>query len=399
MRLRSISKLRKIYGQTVLLRADLNVKLNEQGQVGADEDFKIKRLLPTIKYLNEKGAKLIIMTHLGRPKGKPDSGLRLTPIADRLSSLLHKKIHKLDQVIGQEVENFVSQMLPGQILMLENLRFDSGEENNSKKFAKSLAALGDVYVNDAFAVSHHPAASLTAITKYLPSYAGFLLQSEVAELTKVLKRPARPLVVILGGAKISSKLGLIDNISRTADKVLLGGGLANNFLAALGYQTGDSLVEKDLVSAAKKLYKKYQTKILLPTDVTVDDSRTKSVDAYQKDVAELKASDRIIDIGTKTVLAWAKEIKLAKTIFWNGPLGLVEDKKASHSSRALTELIAAKSRRNCYSIVGGGETVWLIENMGLFNDFDYVSTGGGAMIEFLQAGTLPAIKPLLKKFI
>jgi len=191
---------------------------------------------------------------------------------------------------------------------------------------------------------------------------------------------------------------LIDKIAQRADWVLIGGGLANNFLASLGYEVGESLIDKQSIVKAKNLYQKYQQKILLPLDVTVDDVKTKTVDAYQKNIDEIKPTERIIDVGTRTVLKWAKVVKLAKTIFWNGPLGIVEDRKASHASRALTELIAARSKRKCFTVIGGGETVWLIQAMDLFDDFDYISTGGGAMLDFIQNGTLPALEPLQKNF-
>jgi len=398
MKLRSITKLKKIQNQRVLLRVDFNVKLGSDMRVDSSEDFKIRRILPTIKYLTERGARLVIMTHLGRPGGKSDKSLLLDPISNRLSSLLSRKIHKLKGVIGSEVITFINNMQPGQIVMLGNLRFEPGEQKNSLQFAKDLASLGDVYVNDAFAVSHHPASSLIAITKYLPSYAGLLLQSEVSELSRVIKHPKKPLLVILGGAKIGSKLDLIEKIAKQADWVLIGGGLANNFLAGLGYEVGKSLVDKQSIAKAKNLYQKYQQKILLPLDVTVDDVATKTVDAYQKNINEIKPTEKIIDVGTRTVLAWSQAVKLAKTIFWNGPLGIVEDRKASHASRALTELIAARSKRKCFTVVGGGETVWLIQVMDLFDDFDYISTGGGAMLDFLQNGTLPALEPLQKNF-
>lgn len=398
MKLKLITKLKKIEGKRVLLRADFNVKLGDDMRVDSFEDFKIRRILPTIKYLTDQGAKLIIITHLGRPSGKKDKSLVLDPIAQRLSSLLSRKIHKLEDVVGDGVTTFINNMQPGQIVMLGNLRFHAGEDKNSKSFAKDLASLGDIYVNDAFAVSHHPASSLVAITEYMPSYAGILMQSEVSELSKIIKHPKKPLVAILGGAKIGSKLDLIDKIAKQADWVLIGGGLANNFLAGQGHEVGESLVDKQSIMKAKNLYQKYQKKILLPLDVTVDDVKTKAVDAYQKNIEDIKPTEKIIDVGTRTVLAWAKIVKQAKTIFWNGPLGIVEDRRASHASRALTELIAAKSKRNCFTVVGGGETVWLIQSMDLFDDFDYISTGGGAMLDFLQNGTLPAITPLQKKF-
>ncbi len=396
MKLKSIKQIKNLAGQRVLLRVDFNVSLGDNLEVDGCEDFRLRRVLPTIDYLTKAGAKVILLSHLGRPHGKKNKSLRLTPIARRLTTLLKRKIVKLDDCIGKKVEQHLDKMHNGNIVLLENLRFHIGEEKNSDKFAKDLAILGDIFINDAFAVSHRRAASLVAITKYLPSYAGLLILSEVEQLTKFFSKPKKPLVVVLGGAKIETKVKLIDSIAKKVDYLLIGGGLANNFIAAAGNQVGKSLVEKDMMTEVKQLYKKYSKKIIIPTDVTVDDVKTKKLEACQKDLIDIKQYDRIIDIGTKTVLEWSDVIKQAKTIFWNGPLGIVEDKKSSHASRALTELIAARSKRKCFTVLGGGETVWLIQDMNLFASFDYISTGGGAMLDFLEKKNLPGLKPLLK---
>lgn len=397
LKLKSLTQVKNWSGKTVLLRLDLNVKLGADMRVDKSEDFKVTSALPTVSYLMERQAKVVILSHLGRPGGKPQADLSLEPVARRLSVLLGRKVERLDDCIGDGVASHIKNMRPGQVVMLENVRFHSGEEKDSKKFAQQLASLGDVYVNDAFAVSHHVGASLSAITAYLPSYAGFLLQSEIKELTAVLDRPKRPLVVILGGAKIGSKLGLISRLAKQADQVLIGGGLANNFFVAQGQAIGKSFYEKKYIKETKKIWHTSRKKISLPVDVTVDDVKTKQLEAVQKPVGSLRQSDRIIDIGTATVRNWSAVIKRARTIIWNGPLGIVEERRSSHASRALTELVAARSKRECYSVVGGGETVWLIQQMGLFDDFDYISTGGGAMIAFLEGDSFSVLRPLIKK--
>lgn len=397
LKLKTINKNKKFRGQKVLLRVDLNVKLGPDKTVDKNEDFKLQRILPTIKYLQDQGAIIILLSHLGRPQGKVDKNLSLAPIVKRLITLLGQNIKLISEMDFRKIKQNVDLLKNGQIAVLENLRFFKGEDTNSKEFAKKLASLGDIFINDAFAVSHRASASQVAIADYLPAYAGFLMTSEITELTRLMKKRQRPFVTILGGAKISTKIQLVEKLSKLSDFVMLGGGLANNFLLADGKKVGKSIVEKKFIVSTKKIFKKYRKKILLPIDVTVDNIKTKSVETWQKSVTDIGPNDKIIDIGTNTVREWSKIIKTAKLIVWNGPLGIVEDRKASHASRALAELIAARSKGSCFSIVGGGETVWLIQDMGIFDSFDYVSTGGGAMIEFLEGKVLPGIKPLLIK--
>lgn len=397
LKLKTINKNKKFRGQKVLLRVDLNVKLGPDKTVDKNEDFKLQRILPTINYLQDQGAIIILLSHLGRPQGKVDKNLSLAPIVKRLITLLGQNIKLITERDFRKIKQNVDLLKNGQIAVLENLRFFKGEDTNSKEFAKKLASLGDIFINDAFAVSHRASASQVAIADYLPAYAGFLMTSEITELTRLMKKRQRPFVTILGGAKISTKIQLVEKLSKLSDFVMLGGGLANNFLLADGKKVGKSIVEKKFIVSTKKILKKNGKKILLPIDVTVDNIKTKSVETWQKPVTDIGPNDKIIDIGTNTVREWSKIIKTAKLIVWNGPLGIVEDRKASHASRALAELIAARSKGSCFSIVGGGETVWLIQDMGIFDSFDYVSTGGGAMIEFLEGKVLPGIKPLLIK--
>lgn len=397
MKLKTISKNKKLRGQKVLLRVDLNVKIGPDKTVDKKEDFKLQRILPTIKYLQSHGAIIILLSHFGRPNGRRVKDLSLSPMVKRLVTLLGQNIKLITEHDFTKIRREINLLKNGQMVVLENLRFYKGEDENNKEFAKNLASLGDIYVNDAFAVSHRESASQVAITKYLPVYAGLLMISEITELSKLIKKRTKPFITILGGAKISTKVHLVEKFLKISDYVLLGGGLANNFLIAAGSKVGQSMVEKKYISLTKKVLKKNRKKILLPIDATVDNIKTKPIETWQKSIDSIKTNEKIIDIGTNTVREWSKIIKTAKTIVWNGPLGIVENKKASHASRALAELIAARSKGKCFSVVGGGETVWLIQDMGIFDSFDYVSTGGGAMIEFLEGKILPGIKPLIVK--
>lgn len=397
MKLKTISKNKKLRGQKVLLRVDLNVKIGPDKTVDKKEDFKLQRILPTIKYLQSHGAIIILLSHFGRPNGRRVKDLSLSPMVKRLVTLLGQNIKLITEHDFTKIRREINLLKNGQMVVLENLRFYKGEDENNKEFAKNLASLGDIYVNDAFAVSHRESASQVAITKYLPAYAGLLMISEITELSKLIKKRTKPFITILGGAKISTKVHLVEKFLKISDYVLLGGGLANNFLIAAGSKVGQSMVEKKYISLTKKVLKKNRKKILLPIDATVDNIKTKPIETWQKSIDSIKTNEKIIDIGTNTVREWSKIIKTAKTIVWNGPLGIVENKKASHASRALAELIAARSKGKCFSVVGGGETVWLIQDMGIFDSFDYVSTGGGAMIEFLEGKILPGIKPLIVK--
>ncbi len=397
MKLKTLNKTTKLCGKKVLLRVDLNVKLGSDKKVDQKEDFKLQRILPTIKYLQTQGAKIILLSHLGRPNGRVVPTLSLQPVVDRLITLLAQNIKLIKKQPWLDIKKQIDQLVNGQIVVLENLRFFKGEDTNDNILAKQLASLGDIYVNDAFAACHREAASMVAITKFLPTYAGWLMASEVQQLSSLINKKTKPYLTILGGAKISTKIDLVAKFVKISDYVLVGGGLANNFLLADGKSIGKSIVEKKYLSKLKKVLRQNRKKILLPIDVTVDKTTTKLVEATQKLVGDIKKDEKIIDIGTNTVRSWSQIIKRAKLIVWNGPLGIVEDRKASHASRALAELIAARSKRACFSVVGGGETVWLIQDMNIFDSFDYVSTGGGAMIEFLEGKTLPGIKPLLKK--
>ncbi len=395
MKIKTVKALRNLKNKRVLLRVGFDVALTDKGEVDPREDYRLRMALPTIKLLLAKQAKVILLTKLGRPDGRVVQSLRTDPLARRLSVLLGQRVDKIDDCIGPAVEQYISAMPAGSVVMLENVRFYPEEKENNIQFARQLARLADVYVNDAFAEAHRQTASLVAITKFLPSYAGLLLKQEIDTLEKIVTRPKRPVVAIMGGAKINTKIKVISSLARQVDYLLLGGGLGCHFLKAQGYNVGKSIFAKELLDEASRILRRFKKKILLPIDVTVDDTRTAPVETWQKNVEEIKRYDKIIDIGTRTVVQWSDIIRQAQTIFWNGPLGIIEDKKSSHSTRALIELVAARSRRKAFGLVGGGETIMLINDMGLADDFDYISTGGGAMLKYLQDKKLPAIKPLI----
>lgn len=352
--LRNLSK-KEIFGKTCLLRVDLNVSEKE-----AKNSLRILGILPTIKFLIGNGAKVVILSHRGRPNGF-DKKQSLKPFAKILSSLLKKPVHFID---------FKKGFKNSEISLLENLRFLAGEEKNDKKFAKQLASLGDFFVNDAFSVSHRNAASVSAITKFLPSYVGLLLENEIKNLSLAMAKSKKPLVVILGGAKISDKIGLIENFKNKADYFLIGGGIAHNFLLAQGLPIGDSIFEEKTINFTKKMLK--NKKIILPVDYIIKDRK-------------------ILDIGPNTVKYYSDIIKNAKTIIWNGPMGYFENKKFAKGSKIIKGAIL---NSKAFSVVGGGETASLMSNVKGQMPNVFISTGGGAMLEYLAGKKLPGIKAL-----
>lgn len=395
MKIKNIKQARLRPGMKVLLRVDYNVALNKKGKVERGELFRIERTVPTIKYLINKRAKIIILAHLGRPCGKFNKALSNKPLGLALGKILGKPVKVLPGVIEPDIKNYINKLKPGQVVILENLRFYPGEEQNTKAFACSLADLGDVYVNDAFASIHRESASLLGITNFLPSYAGLLLQEEVDNLTKLVLQAKKPLVFVMGGAKVATKLPFIKKLLPKADKILVGGILANTLLRAGGKYLGSSVYEKSLVGEAKKILK--NRKVKLPKDVICDDYSTPDIEAMQKNINELKKADRIIDIGTVSAVEFSSDIRKAKTIFFNGPLGLMEKSAGRHASQAIAELIAALSAaKKIKSIVGGGETISLFKELNLAGDITYISTGGGALFAFLINQKLPVLKPLIK---
>ncbi|MBI4948010.1 phosphoglycerate kinase [Candidatus Berkelbacteria bacterium] len=358
-----------VSGKRVLLRLDLDTPLY-QGKV--IDTFRIKSALPTIHFLLNRRAKVVICGHLGRPNGKVVKELSLKPVIQELSDLLNQRIIFASDLFSESTKTAVEELSDGQILALENLRFDAAEEANSRTFAKKLAHYGEVFVNESFATCHREASSLIAITEFLPSFAGLLLEREVGVLTELLSRPARPFVVIMGGAKIADKLPTISSLANHADKILIGGGIANTFLAATGIDVKKSLVQEDQFGNAANIFKRYKDKIILPTDY-------------------IWHEDKILDIGAETVGRFEKEIRGAKTIFWNGPVGYSEDEQFAIGSVKIAQVIADT---DATTIIGGGNTIEIIAKHDLIREMSFVSTGGGAALELLAGKQLPAVKVL-----
>ncbi len=346
----------------VLLRADFNVSLGDDGQIDEKEDWRLEASLPTIKYLLDKKARIILMTHLGRPKGKFVKELKTDPIAKRLEELLNQPVKKVD---GYEVRDSKDQ-----IILLENLRFNPGEEKNDPDFAKQLAQLGEIYLNNAFAVSHRSHASIVGLPNLLPSGAGLLLEKEIKALSKVLGQSEHPIVIIIGGAKISTKIKLIKSFLAKADHILLGGALANTALKAKGIDVKKSVVEDEMLEQAREFID--NPKVHLPVDW-------------------IESEQMILDIGKETIKEFEEIISSAKTIIFNGPMGLFEKKQFQPGSEKISQAIVES---DSFSLAGGGDTIVLLENLGLLNKIDHVSTGGGAMLEFLSGKKLPGIEIL-----
>lgn len=403
MKLRTLPKLGDLKGKRVLLRVDFNVPVSK-GKVESDGQWRLRRSIPTLEFLRKAGAKVLIISHRGRPAGKKVSSLSMKPIAKRLSSMLSHDVVFVPDCTGKIVEKKVASMQNGDVLLLENLRFKRGEAKNDKAFAKRLAEHADLFVNDAFAVAHREAASVIGVTKHLPSFAGLLMQEEVASITGAMKHPKHPFIAIMGGAKVSSKIGVIEKMLEVADRVLLGGALIIPFFEAQGFGVGGGKSSQEDIDAAVKLMcSRRFSKIVLPHDLILGNAKSKKgrprVVELTEDPIELteKRTESILDIGPKTISAYSSYIRSAQTIMWNGPLGLFEIPKYSHGSLAIGRLVAARSKGRAFGIVGGGETVMALERTGLANCVDHISTGGGAMLDFIQSGDLPGLEPLKKK--
>jgi phosphoglycerate kinase len=376
----------------VLVRVDFNVPQDQAGNI--TDDTRIRAALPTIQYLRDKGAKVILCSHLGRPKGKVAEEFRLTPVAKRLSELLGAPIRKTEDCIGPEVERAVAAMKPGDVLLLENLRFYAQEEANDPAFAKQLASVADVYVNDAFGTAHRAHASTEGVTHFLPAVAGFLMERELNFLGKATAAPTRPYVAILGGAKVSDKIAVIENLLPKVDQLIVGGGMANTFFKAQGYEVGASLVEDDKVELAKGLLKRGGKKLLLPVDVVVADAF--AADAKHQTVAvdKVPAGWRILDIGPESVTKFAAVLKKAKTVVWNGPMGVFEFPAFAAGTVAIAKALA---KSGATSIIGGGDSAAAVEQAGVADKITHISTGGGASLEFLEGKVLPGVAALQDK--
>jgi phosphoglycerate kinase len=378
-------------GKRAVVRVDFNVPI-EHGVIG--DDTRIRSAVPTIQYLVDHGASVVLMSHLGRPKNTVVESLRLKPVAAHLAELLNKTVTALPDVAGPNALNAAKGLGTGQILMLENTRFDPREEANDPSLAKEYAALGDVYVNDAFGAAHRAHASTTGIAAYIPAVAGFLMERELEALAGTLANPERPFITIIGGAKISDKIGVIENLLSKVDALLIGGGMANTFLLAQGYAMGDSLVESTSLELAKRmidLAAARGTKLLLPTDAVVADAFSPTANTMVVPVTDVKPGWRILDIGPATRAVYAAQIASAKTVIWNGPMGVFEMPAFAEGTRAVAQALADSSAK---SIVGGGDSVAAIEQMGLADRVSHISTGGGASLELLEGRVLPGVDAL-----
>lgn len=397
MNIRTIAQIKNLKNKAVLARVDYNVAL-KKGKIMETE--RIDRSLKTISYLLKKKAKVILISHLGNPGGKVLNEFSLKPVAHYLDSKYRQPVIFIEDCVGTQVQAAVKKLKAGQILMLENLRFHEGEEKNTPKFAKSLADLADIYVNEAFSVCHRSHASVSAITKYLPAYAGFNLANEIENLNKLLKGFKRPAVAIIGGVKISTKIKVIESLLKRYDYVLLGGALANNFFVANKLNIGKSIYEKDYVKLAGQLLAKSKHKLILPLDIRV----AKKIKPNQEiqtvnitDMASLNLKDhQIIDIGPKTENYFESFIHKSNTIVWNGPMGVFEIYSFSHGTNFICQKVASHAKGRAFGVIGGGETITALEKLKIKSWPDFVSTAGGAMLEFLEGKVLPGIKPLLK---
>jgi phosphoglycerate kinase len=383
-----------VTGKRVFLRADLNVPLDD-GRI--TDDTRIRASLPTIIYLLERGASVILASHLGRPKGKVNDAFRLKPVADRLSQLLGRPVRMTGDALGPGVQVAVDKLRPGDLLLLENLRFHAEEEANDPKFAASLAELADLYVNDAFGAAHRAHASTEGITHHLPAVAGLLMEREVDALSRLLKRPPRPFHAVIGGAKVSGKLEVLEVLLSRCQAVLVAGGMANTFLAARGLQLGASLVERDQLDAATRIIteaRRKRVRFMLPTDAVIAPQIHHRARTRVVPVTDVPRDQMIVDIGPETVAAYAEQLAKAQTVFWNGPMGVFEIRQFAEGTNAIARFLADRTGRGVVTIVGGGDSVAAVEQLGLADRITHVSTGGGASLEFIEGKTLPGVAAL-----
>ena len=380
-----------VKGKKVLVRVDFNVPIKD-GKIG--DDTRIRAALPTINYLIDQGAALILCSHLGRPKDAPDPEFSLKPVAEYLGGLLNKKVAFAEDCIGPKAEEAAAELKPGDVLVLENTRFHKEEKKNDPEMARQLASLADVFVNDAFGSAHRAHASTEGVTKFLPSVAGFLLEKEIKYLDQAIEDPKRPFVAILGGAKVSDKIGVIKNLLTKADTVLIGGGMANTFFKAQGYPIGDSLVEDDALDTARELVKEGGSKLRLPVDMVIADKFANDAQTKIVDVGPVPDGWRILDVGPETVKNFSKVISEAGTVVWNGPMGVFEMSSFAKATFAIAKAVADSS---AISIIGGGDSAAAIAQSGLADKISHISTGGGASLEMLEGIQLPGLAALMDK--
>jgi len=384
----------EVEGKKVLLRVDFNVPLNiNTGDIS--DDSRIRASLPTIEYLVDHRAKVIICSHLGRPEGKVVKELRMAPIAQRLSQLMGLPVSMASDCIGSEVESKVGTLKEGEILVLENLRFHPEEELNDADFARKLARLADIYVNDAFGTAHRAHASTVGVAKYLPAVAGFLMKKELEVMGKLLHNPERPLACLIGGAKVSDKIELVQNMLKKVDMLLVGGGMTATFLKTQGYEVGHSLIEDDKLGLAKKLLQEaeeWKVPFLLPVDVVVAEEIKAGAPTRVVPITNIPSGSHIVDIGPQSIELFYSELRRCRTITWNGPMGIYEIPQFAQGTRSIASFL---STLDATTIIGGGSSAEVVQEMGLTDKMTHVSTGGGASLRFLEGVTLPGVKVLL----
>jgi len=378
-------------GKRVIMRVDFNVPMAD-GKV--TDDKRIKAALPTINYVLEQGASLLLMSHLGRPKGGPDAEFSLKAASEALSALLGKPVKMAPDCVGAEVEKMAQEMKPGDVIMLENTRFHKGEEKNDIELAKQMAALGEVYVNDAFGSAHRAHSSTEGIARFLPAVSGFLMEQELEYLGRAVANPEHPYIAILGGAKISDKILVVETLASKCDKLIIGGGMANTFLTAKGLNMQDSLVEAEALETAKTLLAKLGDKLILPVDAIIADKFDAEANTQTVDVDKIPAGWRMLDVGPKTIEAYKAVIGTAKLVVWNGPVGVFEMPKFAEGTFALARMLAESS---AITVIGGGDSASAVKKAGVAKQMTHVSTGGGASLEFLEGKELPGVAALLDK--
>ena len=379
-------------GRRVLVRVDFNVPL-DGGRVA--DDTRIRAALPTIELLRERGAALVLVSHLGRPKGKVDPALSMRPVGERVAELLGVSVHQAPAVVGSDVETMAGGLGPGEVLLLENVRYEPGETENDPALAEALASLADLYVNDAFGAAHRAHASTEGVARHLPGYAGLLLEREVEELTRVVESPQRPLVVILGGAKVSDKVGVIDRFLEVADRILIGGAMCFSFFRAQGIPTGNSLVDDESVAAAGEALdraKQVECELMLPVDLVLGREFDASTERRESDGVEVADGWMGLDIGPRTGELYAEAIAAAGTVLWNGPMGAFEMEPFAAGTRAVAEAVTEAPGT---TVIGGGDSVAALQQFGLAEKVDWLSTGGGASLELLEGKKLPGVEALL----
>jgi len=383
-----------VAGKKVLVRVDFNVPI-EDGKV--KDDSRIRASIPTINYLLEHGATVILMSHLGRPNGKVVESARLRPVAERLTALLRRRVPVTGDALGIGTQDAIGRLKAGQILMLENLRFHAAEEANDPAFARALAAYGEIYVNDAFGTAHRAHASTVGVPSLLPAYAGLLMESEIRNLSALLESPERPFAAVVGGAKVSGKIGVLEHLMDRVDTFVIGGGMANTFLVAKGHTVGKSLLERDRVDDARRILELAESKgvdILLPTDVVVAKEVTRGAEHKIVPAHKIPNSWSVVDIGPQTIAAFEVALEPARTVFWNGPLGVFEVPTFGDGTRAMARYLARRAENGAAVVVGGGDSVAAVEELKLTSKMTHISTGGGASLEFLEGRELPGIAVL-----